>query len=153
MYKDLLSYFEKYRLHHQDASRKLWDPSPSALNTFQPSTLMYYNYGQQPPFARIFEQLVAVEPRPPLETLPQFDAFPFFVAQMGPQIFVLWKAALLKKRILYLTAPPLERACSYGMTSFFVYVLANLCKNSVQHVSIGRNTKYIHVQSKEKTAS
>ncbi|KAI8141416.1 hypothetical protein BJV82DRAFT_670699 [Fennellomyces sp. T-0311] len=136
LYKGLLRYFEKHRLQHRQASQKLWDPSPSALNTFRPSTLMYYNYGQHPPFARIFEQLVAVEPRPPLETVPHLDAFPFFVAQFGPQIFVLWKAALLKKRILYTTAPPLERACSYVYNTFLL--------GAVPNASIFKSRKRLH---------
>lgn len=33
---------------------------------------------------------------------------------MGPSIFVLWKAALLKKRILIYTPPPVETACLAG---------------------------------------
>ncbi|KAG0349752.1 hypothetical protein BG005_010713 [Podila minutissima] len=33
------------------------------------------------------------------------------VLAMGPSIFVLWKAALLKKRILIYTPPPVETAC------------------------------------------
>ncbi|KAF9212308.1 hypothetical protein BGZ59_006922 [Podila verticillata] len=33
------------------------------------------------------------------------------VLAMGPSIFILWKAALLKKRILIYTPPPVETAC------------------------------------------
>ncbi|KAF9965600.1 hypothetical protein BGZ70_004486 [Mortierella alpina] len=33
------------------------------------------------------------------------------VQDMGPSIFVIWKAALLKKRILIYTPPPVEAAC------------------------------------------
>ncbi|KAG0318813.1 hypothetical protein BG000_004070 [Podila horticola] len=38
------------------------------------------------------------------------------VLAMGPSIFVLWKAALLKKRILIYTPPPVETACLAGTT-------------------------------------
>ncbi|KAF7732013.1 hypothetical protein EC973_007118 [Apophysomyces ossiformis] len=40
--------------------------------------------------------------------------FPDFVRQFGPNIFVLWKAMLLKKRVMFLSAPPMERLCSFG---------------------------------------
>ncbi|KAG0007654.1 hypothetical protein BGZ80_004398, partial [Entomortierella chlamydospora] len=40
------------------------------------------------------------------------------VQTMGPSIFILWKAALLRKRILIYTQPPVESAC------LFVY---NIC--------------------------
>ncbi|CAB4441556.1 unnamed protein product [Rhizophagus irregularis] len=37
--------------------------------------------------------------------------FPDFVRSCGPTIFLLWKAALLKKRILFYSPPPVEEAC------------------------------------------
>ncbi|KAG0193280.1 hypothetical protein DFQ28_005723 [Apophysomyces sp. BC1034] len=40
--------------------------------------------------------------------------FPDFVRQFGPNIFVLWKAMLLKKRVMFLTIPPMEQSCSFG---------------------------------------
>ncbi|KAF9970164.1 hypothetical protein BGZ73_007214 [Actinomortierella ambigua] len=39
-----------------------------------------------------------------------------FVHQLGPAIFVIWKAALLKKRILICTSTPVEAACLAGTT-------------------------------------
>ncbi|KAG0182624.1 hypothetical protein DFQ29_003177 [Apophysomyces sp. BC1021] len=39
--------------------------------------------------------------------------FPDFVRQFGPNIFVLWKAMLLKKRVMFLTIPPMEQSCSF----------------------------------------
>ncbi|OBZ89920.1 Protein LCHN [Choanephora cucurbitarum] len=41
------------------------------------------------------------------------DVFTDFLSQFGPNLFVLWKAALLKKRILLIHAPPMELACKY----------------------------------------
>ncbi|ORY99215.1 hypothetical protein BCR43DRAFT_222735 [Syncephalastrum racemosum] len=41
------------------------------------------------------------------------DNFPFFMAELGPQVFVLWKAALLRQRILFMTAPPVQEACNH----------------------------------------
>ncbi|KAI9472944.1 hypothetical protein BDB00DRAFT_879773 [Zychaea mexicana] len=124
MCKHLHHYFEKHRLQHREdlaSSSSLWDPSASDLKAFRPATLLYYNPTQS--FTPVFDQLISVEPRPPLETVPRLDAFPFFVAQFGPQIFVLWKAALLKKRILFLTTPPLQRACGYVYNTFLLGAL------------------------------
>jgi hypothetical protein len=42
------------------------------------------------------------------------DSFSEFVRLFGPNIFVLWKAALLQKRILFMGAPPMEKACKFG---------------------------------------
>ncbi|KAF8952208.1 hypothetical protein BGZ46_003619 [Entomortierella lignicola] len=38
------------------------------------------------------------------------------VQTMGPSIFILWKAALLRKRILIYTQPPVEAMCLAGTT-------------------------------------
>lgn len=39
---------------------------------------------------------------------------PEFVKLFGPDIFVLWKAALLRKRIMFIDVPPMETSCRYG---------------------------------------
>ncbi|KAI8388743.1 uncharacterized protein BYT42DRAFT_561070 [Radiomyces spectabilis] len=39
--------------------------------------------------------------------------FPSFVHQFGPDVFVLWKAMLLRKRVLFSVQPPMEAACHY----------------------------------------
>ncbi|KAI9243485.1 hypothetical protein BDA99DRAFT_566635 [Phascolomyces articulosus] len=122
MYKHLHHYFEKHRLQHRASSLNYPGLFTSDLKSFRPATLLYSNYSTMP-FAKLFEQLVSVEPRPPMEIVPRLDAFPFFVAQLGPQTFVLWKAALLKKRILFLTTPPLQRACGYVYNTFLLGVL------------------------------
>lgn len=41
-------------------------------------------------------------------------SFPEFVRAMGPNLFILWKAAISKKRILILTSSPVEKACHFG---------------------------------------
>ncbi|RUS27379.1 hypothetical protein BC938DRAFT_483337, partial [Jimgerdemannia flammicorona] len=40
--------------------------------------------------------------------------FPEFVRLFGPNVFVLWKAALLKRRIVFLVPAPVERGCYFG---------------------------------------
>lgn len=49
-----------------------------------------------------------------VEDLHPAHSFPDFVRTMGPNIFLLWKAAILKKRILILTSAPVEKACQFG---------------------------------------
>ncbi|CAG8483507.1 8948_t:CDS:10 [Ambispora gerdemannii] len=39
--------------------------------------------------------------------------FSSFIRHFGPSIFVLWKAAILNKRILFYSAPPVEIGCYY----------------------------------------
>lgn len=45
------------------------------------------------------------------------DSFSDFVNKFGPDVFVLWKAALLRKRIMLINMPPMKVACEYGMTT------------------------------------
>lgn len=42
------------------------------------------------------------------------DTFSEFVHTFGPDVFILWKAALLRKRIMLIHMPPMEIACKYG---------------------------------------
>ncbi|KAI9245198.1 hypothetical protein EDC94DRAFT_530380, partial [Helicostylum pulchrum] len=41
------------------------------------------------------------------------DTFSEFVHTFGPDVFILWKAALLRKRIMLIHMPPMEIACKY----------------------------------------
>jgi hypothetical protein len=43
-----------------------------------------------------------------------FDELYNFVDYYGPDIFVFWKAALLRKRIMLENMPPMETACKFG---------------------------------------
>src|SRR5271156_330938 len=40
--------------------------------------------------------------------------FPDLITTFGPLIFVLYRAALCRKRILFLTQVPIERTCHFG---------------------------------------
>lgn len=42
------------------------------------------------------------------------DSLTDFVNKFGLDVFVLWKAALLRKRIMLVNTPPMELACKYG---------------------------------------
>ncbi|KAJ2958824.1 hypothetical protein NQZ79_g5678 [Umbelopsis isabellina] len=52
-------------------------------------------------------------------------SFPEFVRAMGPNLFILWKAAILKKRILLLTSSPVEKACHFELV-YNICLLASL---------------------------
>ncbi|KAI9485899.1 MAG: hypothetical protein EXX96DRAFT_24410 [Benjaminiella poitrasii] len=41
------------------------------------------------------------------------SSFSDFAQQLGPNLFVLWKAALLRKTIVLLSMPPMESTCKY----------------------------------------
>lgn len=43
------------------------------------------------------------------------NSFLSFVNRFGPDIFILWKASLLRKRIMLVNMPPMEEACKYGI--------------------------------------
>jgi hypothetical protein len=41
--------------------------------------------------------------------------FPDLIATFGPLIFVLYRAALCRKRILFLSTVPVELTCHFGI--------------------------------------
>ena len=47
-------------------------------------------------------------------------SLPSFVDTFGPLIFPLYKAALLRKRILLLGHAPVELACNYGISNYLL---------------------------------
>lgn len=103
----------QHRLEHRLPDLETSAPVPwarAARHGFQPDALLFDNHLSRD----LFEKLGEAAPQP-IEPIPYTASLPFLVAQLGPQIFVLWKAALLRKRILFLTEPPMERACGYGM--------------------------------------
>src|SRR5579871_4343542 len=44
-------------------------------------------------------------------------SFPDLIATFGPLVFLLYRAALRRKRILFLAPVPVERACHFGIHS------------------------------------
>jgi len=48
------------------------------------------------------------------DTLPTFSAVCELLQEFGPNVFVLWKLALLQKRILFCSSPPIGRTCLLG---------------------------------------
>jgi Uncharacterized conserved protein (DUF2347). len=54
----------------------------------------------------------ALAPFHPASSLPEF------IGSFGPLVFPLYRAALLRKRILFVTEPPVHIPCNYGMSIF-----------------------------------
>ena len=52
--------------------------------------------------------------KPLQDGLPNSYCVSEFVQDFGPSTFVLWKLALLQKRILFCSPPPVGRACLQG---------------------------------------
>jgi DENN domain-containing protein 11 len=113
-----LSSIDTSKLHHQ-ASANLSQFSPSISSLAHTLTVdeaaqhnvnhQLYNVIRHPAGtdAKNMEYLQVEESHPA-------HAFPDFVRILGPNIFLLWKAAILKKRILILTSTPVEKACQFG---------------------------------------
>lgn len=113
-YKALQKYYQQHRIQHRpDENNMQW-----TLDKDIPRLTDVYAPTHHP--HTLFHSLASFQHERYLEAVPFRESFPFFVAAMGPQVFVLWKAALLRKRILYLTSPPLQNTCSHGM-SYFAY--------------------------------
>ncbi|RKP25369.1 hypothetical protein SYNPS1DRAFT_28898 [Syncephalis pseudoplumigaleata] len=70
---------------------------------------------------------IAVPRQPRLNTHHPAKMFVKFVGQCGPSIFVLWKHALLAKRILFMAAPPLAVASSYVYCTCLLASVASDC--------------------------
>lgn len=52
---------------------------------------------------------------PPLQdVLPASSSVSNFLQDFGPNTFILWKLALLQKRILFCSPPPVGRTCLQG---------------------------------------
>ncbi|KAI8578282.1 hypothetical protein K450DRAFT_248079 [Umbelopsis ramanniana AG] len=112
-----LSSIDTSKLHHQaSADLSQFSPSISSLahtltndETAQQSVNhQLYNVIRHPAGtdAKNMEYLQVEDSHPA-------HAFPDFVRILGPNIFLLWKAAILKKRILILTSTPVEKACQF----------------------------------------
>ncbi|KAI7885247.1 hypothetical protein K492DRAFT_204110 [Lichtheimia hyalospora FSU 10163] len=123
IHQTLKDYYTQHRLEHRLPDLDTSAPVPwarAARHGFQPDTLLFDNHL----YRNLFEKLGEAAPQP-IEPIPYTASLPFLVAQLGPQIFVLWKAALLRKRILFLTEPPMERACGYVYDTFLLGIVTN----------------------------
>lgn len=95
-YEFLLQYYDHYQ-YRQDESQSL------PVFHFPNSNDQSVNYNLKHNLAKA-----------PLKQEFGVDTFAEFVHTFGPDVFILWKAALLRKRIMFIHVPPMEIACKYG---------------------------------------
>lgn len=109
----LEDFWETHRLRDNDVSIHPESPadSPSSLR-FKPVRGQFTNgHGRN----RNISDATALEP--PGQTLSPFHpalSLPNFIDTFGPLVFPLYKAALLRKRILLICQAPVELTCNYG---------------------------------------
>jgi hypothetical protein len=60
--------------------------------------------------------MVLENSRPALTPFHPASSLPDFIESFGPLIFPLYRAALLRKRILIMTEAPVHTPCNYGIT-------------------------------------
>ena len=64
---------------------------------------------------RAFSDAIVLEtPRPALTPFHPASSLPDFVECFGPLIFPLYRVALLRKRILFMTEAPVHTPCNFG---------------------------------------
>ena len=67
---------------------------------------------------RAFSDAMVLETsRPALTPFHPASSLPEFMESFGPLIFPLYRAALLRKRILIMAEAPVHKPCNYGNTS------------------------------------
>ncbi|KAI9320166.1 hypothetical protein BX666DRAFT_2025176 [Dichotomocladium elegans] len=124
--KTMRRYYDDHLRHHNHHQKPpttmtAWEHNPLEADAnhvrhiFDAEALLYDNH--HPP--SIFDQLLSLSPYP-LEPLPSLVSLPMFIAHLGPQVFVLWKAAVLRKRILFLTEPPMSHVAGYVYDTFLL---------------------------------
>jgi len=106
--KPLDEYWDTYQVRGSDAL-----PPESPLDSpisvrFSRPDLSHRN--------RAFSDAMVLESsRPALTPFHPASSLPRFVDSFGPLIFPLYRAALLRKRILLMTEAPVHIPCNYGM--------------------------------------
>ncbi|CAI2166077.1 15532_t:CDS:10 [Funneliformis geosporum] len=110
-YSNLIEYFKKHRIVLDSVDNDSFIEPDSG-----PSTSYRLN---KPQYSRnrclSTSEMSTTSYQAPVPPMHPAHHFPNFVRSCGPSIFLLWKAALLKKRILFYSPPPVEGVC------YFVY--------------------------------
>ncbi|KAI8333072.1 hypothetical protein BC941DRAFT_435018 [Chlamydoabsidia padenii] len=121
----LKDYFDKYHLiehqQQQQPHQDLTPISPRYLQPFEsiPSALSYY-VESSTTIATTIDSQHGQDP---------FLSFTDMVFELGPTVFVLWKAVLMKQRILLMkSAPPMEKLCHFVYNG---YLMDQWCQNRV----------------------
>lgn len=110
----LVDYWETF---HQ--ARDYGSPTLIESPLESPSTLRSKLKGERPEsfrHIRALSDVTALEmSKPALAPYHPALSLPEFIDSFGPLVFPLYRAALLRKRILLVTEAPVHLACNYGM--------------------------------------
>lgn len=103
-YEQLLQYYHQYQYHpgQSATTKKITHSMPQFSSDFIHAHSVSYALRNDPTTTYTIPKSFGLE------------SFSEFVNRFGPDIFVLWKAALLRKRIMLINMPPMEIACKYG---------------------------------------
>lgn len=113
----LVDYWEKHCVL-EDEAKTLTESPPDS-----PAILRAKSNGDRPDTqrrGRTSSEAAALETaRPVLAPFHPALSLPDFIDAFGPLVFPLYRAALLRKRILFVTDAPVQTSCDYGMLSSF----------------------------------
>ncbi|RAL16708.1 uncharacterized protein BO97DRAFT_467318 [Aspergillus homomorphus CBS 101889] len=108
----LADYWEAYQTRESDLSAM---PPDSPLES--PLSFRLRAHGDRTDSihrGRAFSDAIMLEtPRPALTPFHPASSLPDFLDSFGPLIFPLYRAALLRKRVLFMAEPPVHVPCSY----------------------------------------
>lgn len=109
----LSEYWDAFRIGGTDATAPD-SPVESPLSLrFRPG-----DRPENPQRTRAFSDAMVLETfRPALTPSHPASSLPEFIDNFGPLIFPLYRAALLRKRILFMTEVPVQKPCNYGTVS------------------------------------
>ena len=119
----LVDYWERYSNITNESSVVLESPSISPSSS--PPTLRQKPQTERRPSIpqrnRALSDATALEmPRPALDPFHPALSLPDFTDAFGPLLFPLYRAALLRKRILLVTDAPVQEPCNYGEAVCFL---------------------------------
>ncbi|KAL3469178.1 hypothetical protein BJX99DRAFT_241868 [Aspergillus californicus] len=110
--KRLQEYWETYELSANDTSAV---PPDSPLES--PLSLRLRAHGERAdPLQRsraISDAIVLETPRPALTPFHPASSLPDFLDSFGPLLFPLYRAALLRRRVLFMAEAPVQTSCNY----------------------------------------
>lgn len=110
----LSDYWGTYEIRESDSSGL---PPDSPVES--PLSLRLRAHGERPDNqrrSRAFSDAIVLEtPRPALTPFHPASSLPDFLDCFGPLLFPLYRAALLRKRVLFMAEVPVHAPCNYGM--------------------------------------
>lgn len=109
----LSDYWDNFEIRANDASNI---PADSPLES--PVSLRFRERPDNLQRNRAFSDAIVLEAsRPALTPFHPASSLPEFLDSFGPLIFPLYRAALLRKRILFMAEAPVHIPCNYGKWS------------------------------------